>query len=54
VGYPVAKQPTMYEVLYRAKLAEATVQGLTYSGEPLWIFKQLAWYFSDDAPLGYT
>jgi hypothetical protein len=51
VSYPAAKTHVTFEQLLAAKLSEAQAQGLHYEGEALQVFKDLAWYFSDDGGL---
>lgn len=54
VSYPAPKEKVTFEALCKAKMSEAQALGLAYDGEALEAFKQLCWYFSDEAPRGYT
>jgi hypothetical protein len=51
VSYPAAKAHVTFEQLLAAKLREAQAQGLHYEGEALQVFRDMAWYFSDDGAM---
>ncbi|MGI4822693.1 MAG: hypothetical protein ACRYFV_15900 [Janthinobacterium lividum] len=51
VSYPAAKAYITFEQLLATKLREAQAQGLHYEGEALQVFRDLAWYFSDDGAM---